>query len=223
MMAKESRKNIRYILASGSPRRSDLLRQVRIKFEVMVSDADESTDKTVPFEVVLELSRKKCEAVAREAADAYEPSGDGDDTTVVIAADTVVACDGAILGKPGSGQQAVNMLMTLSGNTHCVFTGVTFCVIRHSDGAAESNLEYVSFCEETKVTMCPFSEEEAMAYVETGEPMDKAGSYGIQGLGALLVERIEGDYNNVVGLPLSRLCREIKLHTTFPDISETSL
>ena len=175
------------ILASQSPRRKELLERMGIRsFTVMDSGVDEHEEEPLPpEEVVCRLSERKAEAVAQRA-----PAGG-----VVIAADTVVSLDGAILGKPADKLEAFRMLSTLSGVRHQVYTGVT--VMR--DG--EKQIEH----ETTDVTFRELSEEEIEHYLATGEPMDKAGAYGIQGYGALLVERIEGDYYNVMGLPVCRL------------------
>lgn len=180
---------MKIILASNSPRRKELLEQVGIEFEVMSSDVDEITDKTAPADVVMDLSRIKAEAVARN-----------NKGVVVLAADTVVAYNGQILGKPKGEADAFKMLKLLSGKAHQVFTGVTIV-----DEAGESN----SFFESTDVLMYENSDELIKKYIATGEPMDKAGAYGIQGKGAVLVKEIKGDYNNVVGLPLSRVCKEL--------------
>ena len=174
------------ILASGSPRRRQLLEQIGLTFVVRSSDVDESVSPGLtPAQVVESLSARKGEAVAAEAV-----PGD-----LVLSADTVVALDGAILGKPRDRAEAEAMLTALSGRTHQVYTGVTLL----QDGRRLTEHEV------TAVTFRPLSPEEIAAYVSTGEPMDKAGAYGIQGLGALLVERLEGDYFNVMGLPLCRL------------------
>ncbi len=173
------------ILASQSPRRRELLQYITKDFEVRVSDADETLpDGITPDGAVVMLSQIKARPFAQ--------AGD-----TVIGADTVVAIDGEILGKPADKADAARMLRRLSGKTHSVFTGVT--VIKN--GAEHS------FCSETKVTFYPLSDAEINRYIATGEPMDKAGAYGIQGYGSLLVERIDGDYFNVVGLPVSRLNR----------------
>ena len=174
------------ILASGSPRRRQLLEQIGLTFVVRSSDVDESVSPGLtPAQVVESLSARKGEAVAAEAA-----PGD-----LVLSADTVVSLDGAILGKPRDRAEAEAMLTALSGRTHQVYTGVTLL----QDGRRLTGHEV------TAVTFRPLSPGEIAAYVSTGEPMDKAGAYGIQGLGALLVERLEGDYFNVMGLPLCRL------------------
>ena len=175
------------ILASQSPRRQELLERMGIRtFSVVDPGVDEHEEVTLPREeLVCRLSERKAEAAARHA-----PAG-----AVDISADTVVSLDGAILGKPADKLEAFRMLSTLSGVRHQVYTGVT--VMR--DG--EKQIEH----ETTDVTFRELSEEEIEHYLATGEPMDKAGAYGIQGYGALLVERIEGDYYNVMGLPVCRL------------------
>lgn len=185
------------ILASGSPRRRQLLEQIGLSFTVRASDADESVEAGLsPAAMVETLSLRKGEAVAKTAA-----PGD-----LIIAADTVVALESSILGKPHSGEEAVHMLELLSGRTHQVYTGVT--LIR--DGAVLTQHEA------TSVTFRALTPEEIAAYVATGEPGDKAGAYGIQGYGALLVERLEGDYFNVMGLPLCRLGRMLAQFGVFP-------
>lgn len=176
------------ILASGSPRRRQLLEQLGLTFTVRSSDVDESVSPGLtPAQVVESLSARKGEAVA-------QLSQPGD---LILSADTVVALEGAILGKPRSREEAAAMLSALSGRTHQVYTGVTLL----QDGRRLTGHEV------TAVTFRPLSPEEIAAYVSTGEPMDKAGSYGIQGYGCLLVEGIRGDYFNVVGLPVCRLGR----------------
>ena len=175
------------ILASQSPRRKELLGQMGLRgFKVTSPEVDETVDEHLPpAQVVEELSRRKAMAVARHA--------DGDD--LIIAADTVVALEGAVLGKPADGADAARMLAALAGRTHFVYTGLT--VLRGERARTVS--------EETAVTFRPLTEGEIAAYVATGEPLDKAGAYGIQGYGALLVEGIRGDYYNVMGLPVCRL------------------
>lgn len=175
------------ILASGSPRRFNLLKQVGIPFRQVVSGVSE--DMEVPEEPqahVLELSRRKAEDVARQMS-----SG------IVLGADTVVVLDGHILGKPADGQEAAQMLLKLSGRAHEVFTGLTLLDVTR--GFSVSDVE----C--TEVTFRELSEEEIAEYISTGEPLDKAGAYGIQGKGAILVSGIKGCYYNVMGLPLAKL------------------
>ena len=177
------------ILASQSPRRKELLGQMGLRgFKVTSPEVDETVDEHLPpAQVVEELSRRKAMAVARHA--------DGDD--LIIAADTVVALEGAVLGKPADQREAFAMLTALSGNRHYVYTGLT--VIQGD--------RVVTQHECTTVTFRDLEPEEISHYIATGESMDKAGAYGIQGLGAMLVSGIEGDYFNVVGLPIFRLSR----------------
>ena len=209
------KQNVVMILASGSPRRRDLLEQAGLEFEVIVSDVEEIVTKTNPDEVVLELSEQKCAAVANGFMQNV-PSNLGNlidletGGILVIGADTVVSLDNKILGKPEDAKDALKMLMNLSGRVHEVYTGVTCKVLKYNsftEGMLE--MDSFSFFVETKVNMYPFDEYEALDYIATGEPMDKAGAYGIQGIGERLVESINGDYNNVVGLPLSRLMKEL--------------
>lgn len=175
---------MKLILASQSPRRQELLKLFRRPFTVEVADVDEKMDDTQPaFSEVARVSRRKAEAVAREQED------------VVIAADTIVVCDGQILGKPKSTEHAVQMLTMLSGRAHQVMTGLT--VVRGN--------AVVNCTEVTDIWFRKLSRKEIEDYVATGEPMDKAGAYGIQGGAALFVQRLEGDYYNVMGLPVCRL------------------
>ena len=185
------------ILASASPRRKELLQLFCLPFVIRVSDIDETMDAAKPpFDEVARVSRQKALAVAREPED------------VVIAADTIVVCEGAVLGKPRSGEEAVRMLTLLSGRDHQVMTGCT--VLRGN--------ESVTFTEVTDLHFRNLSRKEIENYVATGEPMDKAGSYGIQGGAALFCERMVGDYYNVMGLPVCRLGETLK--QLAPDIME---
>lgn len=169
------------ILASQSPRRKELLGLTGLDFVIRAADIDETMiPGEAPFDEVARLSREKALAVARGADD------------VVIAADTIVVCDGAILGKPRDEQDALRMLRLLSGREHQVMTGMT--VVR--GGRAETVTEV------TDIHFRTLSESEIRAYIATGEPMDKAGAYGIQGGAALFVSHLNGDYFNVVGLPV---------------------
>lgn len=183
----------RFILASASPRRKELLSQVGIEFEVIKSDVEEIITHTEPDEVVIELSRQKAE-------DVYENHLKIKEDSLVIGADTVVAVNGRILGKPKDQEDAFRMLSDIAGGSHFVYTGVTLII----------NSEYVSFSVATKVDVYEMSDEEIWRYIRTGEPMDKAGAYGIQGMFAAFVKGIEGDYNNVVGLPVGRICEELR-------------
>ena len=175
---------MRLILASQSPRRKELLGLFGIPFTVRVADIDETMDPAAPaFDEVARVSRCKALAVKREAED------------VVIAADTIVVCQGRVLGKPHSPEEAAEMLRLLSGRDHQVMTGVTvLCADREA-----------VFTEVTDLHFRELSEAEIIRYVRTGEPMDKAGAYGIQGGAALFCSRLVGDYYNVMGLPVCRL------------------
>ena len=177
------------ILASASPRRKEILELADLEFDVMPSDAQEITTKTAPNEVVMELASIK-------AKDIYKKS---EKQSMIVGADTVVAYQGQILGKPTDEADAKRMLTMLSGQTHEVYTGV--CVIE--DGKTKT------FYEETKVTFYEISDEQIDYYIKTGEPMDKAGSYGIQGKAAVFIKGIEGDYYNVEGFPIARFLQEI--------------
>lgn len=185
MERNENRMDI--ILASKSPRRRALLEQMGVRdFRIVTPDIDEHMDRGLPpAELVRQISLEKAQAVAAQA----------DPNTVVIAADTVVALDGVVLGKPADKEEAFRMLSLLSGNRHQVYTGLT--VLRGE--------QVFSQWEETAVTFRSLTAEEIEAYIATGEPMDKAGAYGIQGYGALFIEGISGDYYNVMGLPVCRL------------------
>lgn len=182
------------ILASKSPRRIELLKLAGFSYEIIPAVSEEKTDPSVtPCETVVSLACQKATEIS-----AAHP----EDT--VIGADTIVVYDGEIMGKPVDSDDAFRMLKNLSGNIHSVYTGV--CIIKGERRYA--------FYEETKVEFYPLSDEEIKEYIATGEPMDKAGAYGIQEKGSLLVKRIDGDYFNVVGLPLSRLVREFKAFNT---------
>lgn len=179
---------MKIVLASQSPRRRQLLGQMGLEFTTQSPEIDESAFHGRDARDLVEtLSREKARWVARQQTP----------DTLVIGADTVVVLDGAILGKPRDGAEAQAMLAALSGRDHQVFTGVTLC----------QGDRILTQAEETQVTFRPLTSQEIRQYVSTGEPMDKAGSYGIQGYGCLLVEGIRGDYFNVVGLPVCRLGR----------------
>lgn len=180
----------RFIVASASPRRREILENAGYIFEIIPSDADETVkDGLSPEETVCELSRRKALSVLSENPDA-----------VVFGCDTVVALDGQILGKPENDEDAKRMLRTLSGRKHTVSTGV--CI---ADG---NNIR--TFYNTTEVEFYPLSEETVESYVSTGECSDKAGAYGIQGYGRVLVKEIKGDYFSVMGLPVSETARVLK-------------
>lgn len=183
------------ILASGSPRRKELMEQAGIPFVVQVSECEEKITKEKPEEVVLELSEQKAQAVAME----------GKEEVIVIGADTVVALDGRIMGKPQSRKEAFAMLKSLQGKTHQVWTGVTL-LERKQDGTITKDC----FARKTDVEMYPMEEEEIWSYIDTEEPMDKAGAYAIQGKALVFVKKIVGDYYNVVGLPIAELYQKLK-------------
>lgn len=185
------------ILASASPRRRELLAQIGMDFKVIISKADENISEPAPEQLVMKLSNIKAMAV-------YEEHGIEDEATIILGADTVVAFDGKVLGKPKDTQQAKEMLGMLSDNTHQVFTGVT--ILYKKQGGLKSE----TFYDKTTVYTYPISDKEIDEYIMTGEPMDKAGSYGIQGIGAKFIKKIDGDYNNVVGLPVSKIYQKIK-------------
>jgi len=178
------------ILASASPRRATLLTQIGLPFRICASalgeDGEAALDHETPEACAARLALAKAKDVAARL-------GRG----LIIGADTVVTCRGRILGKPRNAEEARAFLLTLAGRTHRVVTGVA--VVDAGSGRTESDVAV------TAVTMRPFGMQEALRYVATGEPLDKAGAYGIQGRGALLVEGIRGDYFNVVGLPLTLL------------------
>ncbi len=186
-------------LASASPRRKELLKQVGISFKVMPSTVEENITKEKPDEVVEELSYQKAVDVCEKLA------AEGREDFVVIGADTVVSAWGKILGKPADKEDASRMLKDLQGGSHQVYTGVTLAW-KYKDMQSM----FMTFSECTDVTMYAMTDEEIQRYVDSGEPMDKAGAYAIQGLCAAHIQGICGDYNNVVGLPVGRLCQELK-------------
>ena len=189
---------MRIILASNSPRRRELLDQVGICYEVIPSEIEENITKTRPEDVVKELAMEKTLDVAKRCICEQTNT----QPMTVIGADTIVAYNEHILGKPKDAKDALKMLTMLSGQTHQVYTGVAL---------ARENLTVDVFAQMTEVTMYENTREQLMEYIATGEPMDKAGSYGIQGLGAVLVSEIQGDYNNVVGLPVAEVYRRMFL------------
>jgi len=189
----------RIILASESPRRKALLAQAGIEFTVMPSYIDESEimdTEVSPFDMVKTLSTHKAMHVCERV--------EGGVGTIIIAADTIVSLQGRILGKPTDEESAFQMLRLLQGKLHSVYTGVT--IIRKTDDGLELN----NIVDNTSVRMRPLTDEEIHAYVDTGEPFDKAGAYAIQERGSLLIEGIEGDYNTVVGLPLVKVYKALR-------------
>lgn len=189
------------VLASGSPRRQDLLGRIGLAFRVMVPGlAEERLPGEEPPAMARRLALEKAVWVARELGGEAIPG------TLVIGADTIVVLGDEVLGKPAGAQEAYAMLSKLSGRTHRVLTGVAVVEIASPPDGFVSKAEV----EETLVTFRPLSPEEIWRYIESGEPMDKAGAYGVQGLGSVIVQRVEGCFFNVVGLPLPRLARLLK-------------
>ena len=216
----QKEQNVRLVLASASPRRRELLSQIGLEFTVMPSTKEENAKTTEAGALVQELSRQKAVDIWEQLSGGQGQNPDADQEQIseetqepnlngkrqpellVIGADTVVCCEGKILGKPHSREAAAEMLTALQGRSHEVYTGVTLY----------SHSETVTFFECTQVEFYPMTEVEISEYIDSKEPMDKAGAYGIQGLGARFVKGIRGDYNNVVGLPVGRLYQELKSH-----------
>lgn len=214
----QKEQNVRLVLASASPRRRELLSQIGLEFTVMPSTKEENAKTTEAGALVQELSRQKAVDIWEQLSGGQGQNPDADQEQIseetqepnlngkrqpellVIGADTVVCCEGKILGKPHSREAAAEMLTALQGRSHEVYTGVTLY----------SQSETVTFFECTQVEFYPMTEVEISEYIDSKEPMDKAGAYGIQGLGARFVKSIRGDYNNVVGLPVGRLYQELK-------------
>ncbi len=214
----QKEQNVRLVLASASPRRRELLSQIGLEFTVMPSTKEENAKTTEAGALVQELSRQKAVDIWEQLSGGQGQNPDADQEQIseetqepnlngkrqpellVIGADTVVCCEGKILGKPHSREAAAEMLTALQGRSHEVYTGVTLY----------SQSETVTFFECTQVEFYPMTEAEISEYIDSKEPMDKAGAYGIQGLGARFVKGIRGDYNNVVGLPVGRLYQELK-------------
>ena len=216
----QKEQNVRLVLASASPRRRELLSQIGLEFTVMPSTKEENAKTTEAGALVQELSRQKAVDIWEQLSGGQGQNPDADQEQIAeetqepnlngkrqpellgIGADTVVCCEGKILGKPHSREAAAEMLTALQGRSHEVYTGVTLY----------SQSETVTFFECTQVEFYPMTEVEISEYIDSKEPMDKAGAYGIQGLGARFVKGIRGDYNNVVGLPVGRLYQELKSH-----------
>ncbi len=190
----------KYILASGSPRRRELLGSLGLSFDIIPAEGEEITKSSLPGDVVKELSYQKAKEIF------HKFFRNSTDSLVVIGSDTVVSYREKILGKPKDRDDARRMIEAIAGDTHEVYTGVSVIF-----GNAESHEEF-TFCESTKVKVYPMTTEEIEAYLDTDEPYDKAGAYGIQGGFGKYVSGIEGDYNCVVGLPIARLYQEMKKH-----------
>lgn len=183
------------ILASGSPRRKELLELIGVDFKIITSNKEEVITSTNPEEVVKELSLMKAEDVAEGV----------EGPALILGADTVVAHNGRILGKPKDKEDAVRMITSFSGDDHYVYTGVSM-IKKEADGSVKN----ISFAESTKITVYPMTAEEIERYVDSGEPMDKAGAYAIQGLFAPYIKEITGDYYNIVGFPIAGIYQRLK-------------
>lgn len=195
---------MKFILASASPRRRELLAQAGIACEVLPSSVEEKITQTIPHDIVMELASQKAQDVFTSVTEAAENGDHEDEDLTVIGADTIVSYRGEILGKPSDETEAYDMLSLLADRTHQVYTGV--CLLIRKNGSVTRHLFY----ERTDVTFYPIDNQDLHAYVSSGDPLDKAGAYGIQGSFAIHVKMIQGDYNNVVGLPISRLYQELK-------------
>lgn len=186
---------MRLILASGSPRRKEIMEQVGLQFEIVPAKGEEFSKESSPIKRVEALSKEKTvEVVELMKCDMSE-----EEEITVIGADTLVAYGKTILGKPKDEEDAKKMLRLLQGKKHHVYTGVTIYVRK------KKNEKYMVFHEKTSVYMYPMNEEQIAEYVNTKEPMDKAGAYAIQGRCAKFIRKINGDYNNVVGLPIAKI------------------
>ncbi|XP_028292830.1 putative bifunctional dTTP/UTP pyrophosphatase/methyltransferase protein [Gouania willdenowi] len=196
------------VLASASPRRVEILRNAGLRFEVVPSWFKETLDKGLfctPYDYAVENARQKALEVARRMPFKHKKTPD-----IVIGADTIVTVDGMILEKPKDKNDAYRMLSSLSGKEHSVFTGVAI-MLCHEEEHEEVDYQLIDFYEETKVKFADLSEDLLWEYINSGEPMDKAGGYGIQALGGMLVEYVHGDFLNVVGFPLNHFCKQLDL------------
>ena len=189
---------MRYVLASGSPRRKELLGGLGFEFEIIPATGEEVITSDVPSEVVKSLSQQKAKEIF------HKLFTDNKDTLVVIGSDTVVSYKEKILGKPTDRQDARRMIESIAGGTHEVYTGVTLCYSENGEA------KEFTFYECTEVRVFPMTDSEIEGYLDTDEPYDKAGAYGIQGIFGKYVKGIDGDYNCVVGLPVARLYQEMK-------------
>lgn len=184
------------ILASASPRRKEILEQIGMEFEILVSDKEEIYESNRPDEIVKELSLLK----ASHVSEMVEKKN-----VIIIGADTIVSHEEKVLGKPKNREEAFEMIQGIQGKVHKVYTGITILCYDES-----GNKKMINDAVETKVFVCPMSETEINHYLDTDEYKDKAGAYAIQGRFAPFIEKIEGDYYNVVGLPISRVYQAIK-------------
>lgn len=192
------------ILASASPRRKELLAQAGFSFQVFPANADEHIRENCPEEMVKKLSERKADA----AMEMWEKKKGGLEEALVLGADTIVVQEGRILGKPSDRLEAAAMLRRLQGRSHSVYTGVTLLWMD-----ATRQLEQITFAEKTDVTFYPMTEKEIQDYIATGECDDKAGAYAIQGLAMKYIRKIDGDYHNVVGLPVAAIYQTLQKHS----------
>ena len=191
------------ILASASPRRKELLSQMGLEFVVMPSDVEEVITRKIPWQIVVELSSQKArDLMFKVAMDTISSEEGKEKDILIIGADTIVVNNNQVLGKPKNEEDAIRMITELQGHSHSVYTGVSMVYLK--EGIAQTR----TFAEETKVNVVPMTKEQIRAYVASGESMDKAGAYAIQGRFGEFISGIEGDYNNVVGLPVGRILRE---------------
>ena len=198
---------MKYILASGSPRRVELIQKLHLPFEVQKAIGEELTSETEPAKYAMSLAREKALEVYNRLSNI--PRSAEKDSLFVLGADTIVVHEGQILGKPSDEEDAFEMLSSLSGKTHEVYTGVAF-VFDRIDGSKAADPVIVSFFDRTEVTFNTLSADEIRAYISTGDPLDKAGAYGIQGDFSIHVSGVKGNFENVIGLPVSKIYEEIK-------------
>ncbi len=199
---------IQIILASGSPRRHELLKRAEVPFTVLVSEVDESLEPDLlarPEEAAKKLAERKAGAAVQQVLGVPDYVG----AAAVIGADTMVVCNGRIFGKPVDEDDARRMLRQLSGRTHEVITAVSVWLIS-ARSVEDVSLGFRTLTETSRVTFRELSDEDIEYYVATGEPMDKAGAYGIQGEAGKFVARVDGDFDNIVGLPVDRLLEEFE-------------
>ena len=196
---------MKIILASQSPRRREILKRIGVNFEVMPSQKEEVVTSTIPYEVVKELSSQKADDIKNKY---FEINNKSLEDVIIIGADTIVSFEDKILGKPKDKKDAYNMLKLISGNVHQVYTGVSVIYIKANEELDKA--KEISFYEETNVYVKALTDKDILEYIETGEPMDKAGSYAIQGIFGKYIDKYHGDYDNVVGLPANRLVKELK-------------
>lgn len=197
------------ILASGSPRRKEILTQVGISFDVMVSDCEEITDKEIPEDIVCDLAVKKSTDIARQICEGGIYKNSGHDVLYVVGADTMVYKDDVVMGKPVDGNNAYELINMIQGRSHNVCTGVAITSVINKNGELCINETY-SFSQTSEVFVMPMDESEIYDYLKQSEWADKAGGYAIQGYFAKYIEGIKGDYYNIVGFPINRFVKEMK-------------